>query len=339
MSHALKLKPTKPTQLPEPKAETILITGNAGFVGSNLTERLLKEGYTVIGIDNFRNNDFDKTKYFRKEDFLKSLKKNPNFHHYDIDIRGPKLSSVFESHKIDKVIHLAALAGVRKSIENPVAYVDTNELGLVRVLDNAKNHQVKRFVFASSSSVYGNCQNTPWREHEINLKPISPYATTKLAGEIHCETYHNLFGMNMVVLRFFSVYGKRGRMDMAPYLFMDAITTGKPITKFGDGSMARDWTNINDIVDGIMASLKFDNTRGFEIINLGNSYPITLNELIETIEDITGKTAKIIHKPQPKEDVEKTYADITKAKKLLGYIPKVPLTEGLKRFYESDFKR
>ena len=297
----------------------ILITGCSGFIGSYLTKKLLKD-YVVIGID------INKTKINHK-----------NFHFHQIDIRDQKVEEIFKEHNIYKVIHLAALAGVRNSFKFPQEYADVNVKGLVNILELSKKYKIKGFIFSSSSSVYGNCPNTPWSEHEKDLQPISPYASSKLAGEIYCKMYSKVHNMNIIVLRFFSNLGPNGRRDMAPYLFIDAILKGNPIKKFGDGSMARDWCYVGDTVKGIISVLTSKALKRFEIINLGTGYPITLNELIKIIEEITNKTTIIKKYPKPKGDVNITYANISKANNLLNYDPKVQLIEGLKKFYENDF--
>lgn len=308
----------------------ILVTGGAGFIGSHVCDRLLSEGYEVICIDNL--NDYYNPKI--KERNIRHNLDNSNFHFFKIDIRNnEELKKLFSNFKIDKIIHLAAMAGVRNSIKNPQIYFETNVLGSVNLLELAKEHDIKRFIFASSSSVYGNSTEIPFNEDNKNLVPISPYAASKMAGEICCRNYHHMYKLNITVLRFFTVYGPRGRPDMAPFSFVKDISEGNKIKKYGDGSTKRDYTYITDIVNGILAALKNDYI-SFDIINLGNSNPISLNEFISTIENVVGKKAIIEQHPIPLGDVNLTYADVTKANKLLGYNPQTKLEQGMIIFYD-----
>ncbi|EKD63218.1 MAG: hypothetical protein ACD_51C00316G0013 [uncultured bacterium] len=305
----------------------VIVTGSAGFIGSHTVRRLVGEGHYVVGIDDFNNFYDPKIKKKNVAEFLK----NKNFKLEKCDIRDmEKISKIFKKYKPTHVVHLAARAGVRPSIEDPVLYYDVNVGGTLNILAAAQNIKVKNFVFASSSSVYGGCENIPFEESEWPLMPISPYAATKLAGENLCYFYHKQFGMNVTCLRFFTVYGPSGRPDMAPYLFTDTISKGKPIKKFGDGTTKRDYTYVEDIVEGIVSSVK--KPMGYEIINLGNNNPITLNEFISIIEHALGKRAKIEKMPEQKGDVSITYADINKAKKLLGFKPKVKMEQGMEIF-------
>ena len=311
----------------------ILITGAAGFIGSHTAEALLKKRITIIGIDDL-NNYYDPK---IKKNNLATLNKYNNFTFYKADIRNKKtLETIFKKHKIDKVIHLAARAGVRPSIKDPQLYKDVNITGTMNLLDLAVKHKVKQFVFASSSSVYGKNKKIPFSETDIVDCPISPYAATKKAGELICYTYHHLHKLPVVCLRFFTVYGPRGRPDMTPYLFTKLISEGKTIERYGDDNVKRDFTYITDIVDGIVASLKIK--KGYEIINLGNNNPVKLSYFISLIEKNIGKKAKIIRKPLPSGDVPITYADIRKASKILGYKPKVRIEEGIKKMVEWYLK-
>ncbi len=307
----------------------ILLTGCAGFIGSHVSEALLKRGDSVVGVDNI--NDYYDTK--KKEKNLEILKKNKNFIFYKEDIRNYEgLKEIFDKEKPDKVVHIAARAGVRPSIQNPLLYEEVNVKGTLNLLDLAKDHKIKSFVFASSSSVYGNRKKIPFSETDNVDNPISPYAATKKAGELICYTYHHLYNMKITCLRFFTVYGPRGRPDMAPYLFTDWIYNGKPIKRFGDGSTKRDYTFITDIVKGVVASI--DKELDFEIINLGNNKPVMLNDFIKTIEKVTGKKAVIKELPMQPGDVDITYADVSKAEKLLGFKPTTSIEEGMKKFFE-----
>ena len=249
-----------------------------------------------------------------KEFNIAGFKSNPNFHLLTNDLAktsGKELNGLIND-TVDVIVHIAAKAGVRPSIEDPVAYQQANVIGLQNMLDFAKAKNIKQFVFASSSSVYGINDHYPWKEEE-KLMPISPYAMTKLAGEMLGHVYHKLFDIRFIALRFFTVYGPGQRPDLAIHKFTKAIIKGKPITMFGDGSTSRDYTFVNDTVKGIIGSMKYDQA-GFEIINLGNNYTVSLKELISSIEEITGKKAIIEHHPDQPGDVPKTFADITKAK-------------------------
>lgn len=303
----------------------ILITGDAGFIGSNLTKALLKLGNKVVGVDNF--NDYYDPK--RKEKNIAEFKLNPNFTQERADILDrEKLELIFSQTKPEIIIHLAARAGVRPSLKNPQLYRQVNIQGTKNLLEMARKHKVKQFILASSSSVYGNQTKIPFSETDKLAKPISPYAETKLKAEALCKQYN----FPVTVLRFFTVYGPKGRPDMAPYLFTKRILGGQIITRFGDGSTSRDYTYIDDIVEGIVAAINRPLT--YEIINLGNNQPVKLNDFIKIVEKITKRKAKIIEKPRHPADVRQTYADITKAKKLLNWQPKTDLESGMKKFID-----
>lgn len=309
--------------------KTILVTGAAGFIGSHTASKLLKSNYQVIGLDEI-NDYYDQS---WKEANVEELLKNPNFSFFKTDIRALEaLESVANNNQIDVIVHLAARAGVRPSIEQPLLYEEVNVRGTLNLLETAKKHSIKQFVFASSSSVYGNQSKVPFSESDPVNEPISPYAATKKAGEMLCHTYSHLYGINCICLRFFTVYGPNGRPDMAPYMFTKAILEGSRIKKFGTGESMRDYTYIDDIVAGIVTSVELD--RKFEIINLGNSQPISLNEFIATLEKITDLKMLIEQLPMQAGDVLKTYADISKAKNLLSYEPKTSFEEGLAKFVE-----
>jgi UDP-glucuronate 4-epimerase len=233
---------------------------------------------------------------------------------------------------VDVIVHMAAKAGVRPSILDPLAYQQTNVIGMQQLLEFAKVKEVKQFVFASSSSVYGINDHYPWKEDE-QLMPISPYAMTKLAGEMLGHVYSKLYGIRFIALRFFTVYGPAQRPDLAIHKFTKAILKGEPVTMYGDGGTSRDYTFVDDVVQGVMAAMHYDKSR-FEIINLGNNYTVSLRELIASIEEVTGKKATIEQLPEQPGDVSKTFADITKAKQLLGYNPQTNLKDGLKKFYD-----
>lgn len=305
----------------------ILITGGAGFIGSNLTEKLLGLKNIVICVDNF-DPYYDPRV---KKENIKPFLVFSNYHFYREDILNIEgLKKIFDKEKPDKICHLAARAGVRPSIESPQIYQKVNIEGTLNLLELAKKFKIKNFVFASSSSVYGDRNEAPFREDDNTDFPLSPYAATKKAGEVLLWTYHHLYNLNCTALRFFTVYGPSGRPDMAPYLFTDAIFKGKPIKKFGDGTSKRDYTFVDDIVAGIISALNHD--LPYEIINLGNNRPITLNEFIQVIEEALAKKAIIEKLPPQLGDMTITCADITKAKQLLNYSPKTSISEGIKKF-------
>lgn len=311
--------------------QTYLITGGAGFIGSSLSERLLKEGNKVIAIDNFC--DFYDPKI--KENNIKELVKNENFKLYRNDIRDRvAIKNIFDENNIDVVMHLAAMAGVRPSIENPVLYQDVNCMGTQNILEEMKTHNCKNLVMASSSSVYGNCKEVPFNENMIVDYAISPYAATKKANEVMTHVYHKLFNMNVIMLRFFTVYGPKQRPDLAINKFTRLMLEDREIPMFGDGTTSRDYTYIEDIVDGIIRSCNYvmENSNVYEILNLGNSSPISLKEMINIIGKTIGVEPNIKQLPMQPGDVERTYADISKAKSLIGYEPKTSFKKGIENF-------
>ena len=310
---------------------TYFITGGAGFIGSTLSQKLIEQGNKVIAIDNFC--DFYNPKI--KENNVKELLQNENFKLYRADIRDRKvLKEIFDENKIDIVMHLAAMAGVRPSIENPVLYQEVNCIGTQNILEEMRNHNVKNGVFASSSSVYGNCKEVPFREDMIVDYAISPYAATKKANEVMAHVYHKLFDMDIIMLRFFTVYGPKQRPDLAINKFTRLMLEGKEIPMFGDGTTSRDYTYIDDIVDGIIKSCNYcmNNQDVYEILNIGNSSPTTLKEMINTIGQALGIEPKIKQLPMQPGDVDRTYADVSKAKTLIEYEPKVTFKQGIENF-------
>lgn len=306
----------------------VLITGGAGFIGSTLAEKLINGDNQIIVIDNF--NDYYSP--LLKEKNIESIINNPNYKLYRGDICDRDLvKEIFSQNRIDCVVHIAARAGVRPSLEEPLEYVRSNIDGTINILENMKNNNIKKIIFASSSSVYGNCTAEKFSEDLKVTEPISPYAATKSSCEQFLYTYSKLYNIQAICLRFFTVYGPKQRPDLAIRKFIELIEQDKPIPVYGDGTTMRDYTYIDDIVDGIIKAIHYSQTQ-YEIINLGGGSPVTLNEMIETIEKILGKKALINRLPMQLGDVNKTVSDITKAKKLLGYCPKTTFEEGIKKF-------
>jgi len=307
----------------------ILITGGAGFIGSHTTRALLHKQYSVVCVDNFDPFYSLSVKQKNISDFLK----NPHYKLYKEDIRNYKnLEKIFLREKPDRIIHLAAKAGVRPSIEKPGEYQEVNVAGTLNLLELARKYKIKQFIFASSSSVYGNNKQIPFSENDNTDEQISPYGATKKAGELLCRTYSHLYKIPVTCLRFFTVYGPSGRPDMAPYKFTENIYKGIPLTKYGEGNSRRDYTFIDDIVTGIVSCLskKLD----FEIFNLGGGSMISLNKFVALIEKIVGKKAKIKRMSNQMGDVKVTNADISKAKKILKFNPKYDIEKGMKNFFE-----
>ncbi len=304
-----------------------LVTGGAGFIGSHLVERLVSLGERIVVIDNF--NDFYQPA-FKRENISAAIR-NPLVTLYETDICNTvSCREIFERHNIERIVHLAAYAGVRPSIERPMLYEEVNCKGTLNLLELSRMYKVKKFIFGSSSSVYGNNKKVPFSEDDPVNEPISPYAATKQAGELFCYNYYHLYKIPIVCLRFFTVYGPRQRPDLAIRKFTDLIDGNQPIHMYGDGTTQRDYTFFSDIIDGVVSAL---NTQfNFEIINLGNSTPIHLTRLIELIEQETGKKAKIKRLPEQPGDVQRTYADIRKAESLLRYRPKVSIEQGIRLF-------
>jgi UDP-glucuronate 4-epimerase len=309
----------------------VLVTGAAGFIGSHLSERLVERGDEVVGLDNF--DPF----YLRavKERNLATLAASPRFSLVEGDLRvSADLERAFSAARPDVVVHLAALAGVRPSLADPARYADVNVLGTVRVTEAARAHGVRRFVFASSSSVYGLDSEPPFKESDPCLRPVSPYASTKRAGELGLFTAHHLYGLDVTCLRFFTVYGPRQRPDLAIHKFARLILAGKPIELFGDGDTSRDYTWIDDIIDGVVASIE-EQGRGaaaFRIYNLGGSRTTTLLRLVELLSDALGKRPVVDWQPEQPGDMKRTLADVTLVGRALGYAPRVPIEEGIARF-------
>lgn len=307
----------------------VLLTGAAGFIGSHLAEALLERGDEVCALDNF--NDYYSPA--RKEKNIQTALRQRNYTLYRADIRDfEALQRIFEKERPDKICHLAAMANPRYSIEHPFLYEEVNVRGTLNLLELARLSGVAHFVFASSSSVYGNNSSVPFKETECADQPLSPYAASKRSAEHMAFTYHHLYGLPITGLRFFTAFGPRNRPDMGVMLFTRAIDNGTPLKLFGDGSMRRDWTFIDDTVRGILAAL--DKPFDFEIINLGNNKPQTIRTLIEAAEQALGKQANIITLPIPATEPPITCADTSKARDLLGFEASTPFLEGYKRFFE-----
>ncbi len=308
------------------KPGVVLVTGGAGFIGSHLVERLLKSGRSVLCLDNF-NSFYDPA---IKRANIRSFLSHPHFTLIEGDIRDASLlSRIFKSNAIDTVVHLAAMAGVRPSVENPQLYNEVNVIGTTNLFEECRRVMPGKFVFGSSSSVYGLNEKVPFSEDAAVGRTASPYGATKLAGEALCHTFHHLYGIPTICLRFFTVYGPRQRPEMAIHSFIRLIHADQEVPLFGDGSSRRDYTYIDDILDGLIASINCDCL--FEIVNLGGSRTITLLELVHLIESSLGKKARVRFLPPQMGDVPITYASVEKAKNLLGYQPAVPIEEGIER--------
>jgi UDP-glucuronate 4-epimerase len=315
---------------------SILVTGGAGFIGSHLVARLVSDGgVRVTVVDNF--NDFYDPAIKRSN--IADHLVNANFQLIEADITDSRaMNSLFSRVHFDCVVHLAARAGVRPSIEDPLAYEATNVRGTFVLLDAARRTDVPRFIFGSSSSVYGVNSKVPFSEDDPIASPISPYAVTKIAGEAACHAYSKLHGLRVVCLRLFTVYGARQRPDLAIHKFARLIFEGKPIPVFGDGSTRRDYTYIEDVVSGVVSAMHYDQSQ-FEIINLGESQTVELRRLVELLEKALRKPAIIDRQPLQPGDVPVTYADISKARRLLGYNPQTSIETGIERFVEWFLKK
>lgn len=314
----------------------VLVTGSAGFIGSHLCEALLELGVQVVGADNFDPYYDIRIKKENLAACSHTARENKvRFDFEQVDICDEEaVAMLFKKHRPEAAVHLAALAGVRPSIEQPVRYARVNVQGTTAMLEACRRFGVRRFVFASSSSVYGNNRKVPFAETDPVDHPISPYAATKKAGELICDTYHALFGMRVACLRFFTVYGERQRPDLAIHKFTRLMLGQKDIPVFGAGDTARDYTYIKDIVNGVVSALEWTKKpeAACEVFNLGNSDPVTLTDMIGTIERQLGTTARIRRLPMQSGDVNITYADISKARRILGYAPETSFEEGVDRF-------
>ncbi|MDQ3634791.1 MAG: GDP-mannose 4,6-dehydratase [Acidobacteriota bacterium] len=311
--------------------KNILVTGGAGFIGSHLVRHLLAEDAWNVGVvDNF--NDFYSPEIKRRN--INSFLNDSHFKLYENDICDDEsLQAVFADNKFDVIVHLAARAGVRPSLEEPKLYAETNINGTLNLLEMAREFGVKQFVFGSSSSVYGENCKVPFSENDKVAEPISPYAATKIAGEMLCHTYSHLYNIRTICLRFFTVYGASQRPDLAIHKFARLISANKPIPVFGDGKTRRDYTYIEDIIQGVRAAIDYDKSI-HEVINLGESQTVELHELISLLEKNLEKKAIIERKPMQPGDVPQTFADISKAKELLNYYPQTKIEKGIAKFVE-----
>lgn len=322
----------------------VVVTGGAGFIGSHLASELIRRGAAVMIIDNL--DEFYPRVWKRAN--LEDVGKAGAYEFAEADICDAEvLRQSLIRARPDAVIHLAARAGVRPSIEQPALYEKVNVAGTLNVLEACKELGVPQFIFGSSSSVYGSASHAPFSENQVDMKPISPYAATKLSGELICYTYAHLYGLQIACLRFFTVYGPRQRPDLAIHKFVALLESGNALPVFGDGSMGRDYTYVTDTVAGILAALDYGppkkNGIACDVFNLGNSRPVTLADLIQTLEQVTGRKAKLDRRPLQAGDVPLTWADLSKSEKLLGYRPAVSLRDGLAAFVrwyrEADTNR
>ena len=320
--------------MPSSSARTFLVTGAAGFIGSHTAIRFLERGDHVVGMDNV-NDYYDQS---RKRANLEEVRRSAaargaTFTFLEQDIRDrAAVTALFQKHSIVGVAHLAAMAGVRSSVEDPWLYYETNLTGTLNLLDAGHKHGNPNFVLASTSSAYGNTKLVPFIETDTADRPLAPYPASKRAAEMLGHSYHHIQGMDFTALRFFTVYGPRGRPDMMAYKIFDAMRTNVPMPLFNGGQMYRDWTFVDDIVSGVVAAV--DKRLGYEVINIGRGEPVLLADFVKTLEGLAGKKAPMVSEPMMRADVAYTYANIDKAKALLGYAPTVSVEEGVRRFYE-----
>ncbi len=307
--------------------KTVILTGGAGFIGSVVARKLLAKNYRVICIDNFTDDLYDPK---LKENNISAFVDDKNFVLYRTDICNlEELKNIFEKEKPEFVVHLAAKANTRKAVGEPRSYIDVNIVGTLNILELSKDYKIENIIIASSSSVYGNSVQMPLTETEPADRALSPYGMTKRADEILAYTYHHNFGMNITCLRYFNAYGENNRPDLVPYIWGNLILDGEEIEISGDGSRSRDYTYIGDIANGTIRAM--EKPLGFEVINLGNNRPVSLNELVQVFEKVTNQKAKVKSRPSNKASVESTCADISKAKKLLGWEPTTPIEEGIEK--------
>ncbi len=311
-------------------SRTYLVTGAAGFIGSHTAIALLRAGHRVIGLDNY-NDYYDPSRKRANTDAVRA--EGGEFLMVEGDLRDRALvERVFRSHPFDGVAHLAAMAGVRVSVEDPWLYYDVNVTGTLNLLDAAARHGRPNFVFASTSSAYGRTEQVPFVETDRADRPLAPYPSSKRGAELLGHSYHHIQGLDFTALRFFTVYGERGRPDMMAYLVFESMRHGRPVPLYNGGQMYRDWTYVGDIVSGITAAL--ERRLGYEIINLGRGEPVLLSDFVRALEDLTGKPANFLSEPMMAADVSYTYANIDKARRLLDYDPKVSVDDGIRRFHD-----
>lgn len=315
------------------KQKSVLVTGAAGFIGSHVSHALLQRGDSVVGLDNMNTYYDPARKRANLAEIRDSLPQAQNFTFIEGDIRDTVLlERLFSESEFDAVVHLAAMAGVRVSVENPYLYYDVNLTGTLALLDAAHRQGLGNFVLASTSSVYGQTTQIPFVETDVCDRPLAPYSASKRSAEMLAFTYHHLYGQNVTVLRFFTVYGPRGRPDMMAYKVLDNIFAGLEVPMYSNGQMHRDWTYVEDIAAGVVGAV--DHPLGYEIVNLGRGEPVLLAEFVRIIEDLAGRPAHLVPAPMPDTDIPYTYADISKARALLGYNPKVSVADGVQRFWE-----
>jgi UDP-glucuronate 4-epimerase len=308
---------------------TTLVTGGAGFIGSRLAMALRQRGEQVVVLDNF-NDYYDPALKRQNAAYFDG---DPGAVVIEGDVRDAALvERIVQEHRIERIAHLAAMAGVRSSVEQAALYYEVNVMGSLHLMEAARKHGVRQFVQASTSSVYGKTQQIPFIETDTADRPLAPYPASKRAAEVLAHSYHHLFGLNVTCLRFFNVYGPQGRPDMMPLKVIRAIYEDQPITLFNGGDLKRDWTYIDDIVNGVVAAL--DRPLGYEIINLGCGAPISMTEFVDFIEQLSGKKARRINKPAPLSEPPITYCDNSRARRLLGFAPTIPVREGLTRTWE-----
>ena len=310
----------------------VLLTGAAGFIGSHTSQELLGRGHTVVGIDNL-NDYYDPQRKLENLDEIRSGARGENFEFQKVDLRDREaLAGLFDRHDFGAVVNLGAMAGVRISIEQPHLYCDVNLSGTLNLLLECVKHRTGNFVLASTSSAYGNTDVIPFVETDPCDRPLAPYATSKRAAEMMCFTYHHLFKVNCTCLRFFTVYGPRGRPDMMAYKVLDNIYFDKPCKLYNNGEMWRDWTFIADIASGVASAA--ERPLGYEIINLGRGEMVKLSDFVTYMEDMTGEKSDLKPAPKVAADIDRSFADISKARKLLDYDPQVSVKEGIEQFYE-----
>jgi UDP-glucuronate 4-epimerase len=308
---------------------SILVTGAAGFIGSHVTQAILARGERVIGLDNL--NDYYSPA--RKRANLAEIGESGAFRFVEGDIRNmDTLRALFAAERPGRIIHLAAMPGVPYSMKQPLLYEDVNTRGTLNLLETAREFEVEKFVLASTSSIYGNTDKIPFVETDPTDRPLAPYPATKKACEVLAYTYYHLYGLRCAVLRFFNVYGQRGRPDMTPFKFAEAIANGREFSLYDEGRPRRDWTFVGDIVSGILAAA--DANLGYEIFNLGRGEPVVMRNFVAILEKLIGKPARWKNAPLPPTDLAVTFADTTKAHRMLGYLPRVSIEEGLARFWE-----